>query len=145
MAFFVVTLIMILVAPTLPANQQSHRDHPHSHLFFPCLALHRPQVLQQHTPPSWPDGSVDRAHGLRHRPVLNPLPYQPKLHNFKYFLKHGSVTTLSLFFALIDVSSITQCIFYPLQDERNCWNLGTNPYTQQFRINMIMIINPLFA
>ena len=73
MAFFVVTLIMILVAPTLPANQQSHPDHPHSPLFFSCLTLHRPQVLQQHTPPSWPDGSVDRAHGLRHRPVLNPL------------------------------------------------------------------------
>ena len=76
--------------------------------------------------------------------LLYELTYQPKLNNFKYFLKHGSVT-LSLFFALIDVSSITQCIFYPLQDERNCWNLGTNPYTQQFRINMIMIINPLFA
>ena len=35
-AIVVVTLIMILVAPTLPENQQSH---PHSQLFFSCLAL----------------------------------------------------------------------------------------------------------
>ena len=46
----------------------------YSTLFFLPCSIFRPQVLQQHAPPSWPDGSVDWAHGLRQRPVLNLLP-----------------------------------------------------------------------